>query len=538
MKTPIRLANLELHAWSGMLISFILYVVFVCGSFALFKDQTIRWNQPELRKVIEQPISLDELMGVLAKEAPRSHTLNIRLPNGRVPYYEVYRRATDESGFKKSYYNLAGEKITATENAIALDLVDELHRDLLFPNGKYVVGLASLFMLFALLTGLVYHWKNLGRDLFKLRLVKTTGKTSKQIKAAKRVFWLDLHNLTGVIGLPFHLMYAFTGAFFSLILVYQLSVGLVVFKGDTNAILAATGRTNISIDTGNKQAVLPQGIDALYADVLRTSNDDFIRRIIINGFGDANQQIDFETEKLIGFSSWGHSRYLLKTGELISQHDSDDNSALIKTLAVINKIHMVNFNQSTGHADLSMHHTQANMIPWLYFFLGLSGAIMILSGNLLWLQKKKKAQRASPIFNACFARLNLAIGLGLWSAMAVLALTAHTLPWSLENRALWQESIFFISWGLVCIYAFATRLPLLTSAAKLACMTAIIIMLTPISHTLATGDGLFSLIKFDQQTLTSQQYNLMGIDGFLCVLSVIFFYISYRLAHRKSNQPT
>lgn len=534
MKASIRLANLELHAWSGMLLSFILYVVFVCGSFALFKDQTVRWNQPELRGVIENKISLDQLMVILANEKPTTDNLSIRLPNANVPYYAVYRKDSENDEGSSSYYNLAGEKIAAMNNAIALDLVDELHRDLLIPNGDYIVGLASVLMLFALLSGLIYHWKHLARDVFKLRGINIQGRTNGQIKVARRTFWLDLHNLTGVIGLPFHLMYAFTGAFFSLVLIYQVSVGIVVFKGDTTALLEAAGRITNHVETSPKEAgqeaVVPQGIDNLYQEVLNTSDDNHIRRIIIDAFGDQNQQVKFETMKLPGLSSWGHSRYRLSTGELIEQKNSTENSVLIKTIAIISKLHMASFvNMNVG------------IIPWLYFFLGLSGAIMMLSGNLLWLQKKKKSQRGSSLFNRCFGRLNVAICLGLWTAMAMLALSAHTLPWSLENRGQWQETIFFTSWAAACFYALLTQAPLLTAAGRMALVTAIIITLTPISHSLATGDGLFAIFKLlDQQVidsdqLISNQKVLIGIDACLMVFAMMFFIISHKLTRREDN---
>ena len=65
--------------------------------------------------------------------------------------------------------------------------------------GYWIVGFAALMMLVALVTGVVMHRK-IFRELFTFRPKKTTQRSM-----------LDLHNLTGVVALPFHFFFAFTG---------------------------------------------------------------------------------------------------------------------------------------------------------------------------------------------------------------------------------------------------------------------------------------------------------------------------------------
>ncbi|EEF93383.1 hypothetical protein CATMIT_01987, partial [Catenibacterium mitsuokai DSM 15897] len=69
-----------------------------------------------------------------------------------------------------------------------------LHFNLHSPTwGMYIVGLAGMFMLIAIFTGIVIH-KRIFKDFFTFR-PKNGGQRA----------WLDGHNLTGVLGLPFHL---------------------------------------------------------------------------------------------------------------------------------------------------------------------------------------------------------------------------------------------------------------------------------------------------------------------------------------------
>jgi uncharacterized iron-regulated membrane protein len=61
------------------------------------------------------------------------------------------------------------------------------------------VGFAALIMLVALVSGVVMHRK-IFRELFTFRPKKHTQRSA-----------LDLHNLTGVVALPFHFIFAFSG---------------------------------------------------------------------------------------------------------------------------------------------------------------------------------------------------------------------------------------------------------------------------------------------------------------------------------------
>ncbi|WP_163591160.1 PepSY-associated TM helix domain-containing protein, partial [Klebsiella variicola] len=65
--------------------------------------------------------------------------------------------------------------------------------------GRWVVGVCAFAMLVALISGIVTH-RRIFADLF----------TFRRDKAAQRS-WLDAHNVTGVLALPFHLMITYTG---------------------------------------------------------------------------------------------------------------------------------------------------------------------------------------------------------------------------------------------------------------------------------------------------------------------------------------
>ncbi|MCP6167445.1 PepSY domain-containing protein, partial [Klebsiella pneumoniae] len=75
------------------------------------------------------------------------------------------------------------------------DFLYRFHFELSMPPmlGRYIVGACALVMLVALVSGIVTH-RRIFADFFTFR----RGKASQRN-------WLDAHNVTGVLALPFHL---------------------------------------------------------------------------------------------------------------------------------------------------------------------------------------------------------------------------------------------------------------------------------------------------------------------------------------------
>ncbi|MEM9673917.1 MAG: PepSY-associated TM helix domain-containing protein, partial [Bacteroidota bacterium] len=91
--------------------------------------------------------------------------------------------------------------------------------------GLYLSGFVGLFFLFAIITGLLIHWRNL---LTKFYAFVKEGKW--------KVIWTNAHTVLGVIGLPFQLIYAITGAFFGLLSLILLPTVFLLYEGDTEKV--------------------------------------------------------------------------------------------------------------------------------------------------------------------------------------------------------------------------------------------------------------------------------------------------------------
>ncbi|MGH8083211.1 MAG: PepSY-associated TM helix domain-containing protein, partial [Lysobacter sp.] len=200
MKNTFSQAMAWLHTWAGLVIGWLLFVIFVGGTIACFDKELTHWMQPALHghERSADSVNLTDAVGHLHKiSKAHPHAYYITLPGERSKSLEggvYYDAGTPDL---VSLDPVTGQKIPETAGG---EFFFTLHFNLHSETwGMYIVGVAGMFMLIAILTGIVIH-KRIFKDFFTFR-PKNGGQRA----------WLDGHNLTGVLGLPFHLMIAYTG---------------------------------------------------------------------------------------------------------------------------------------------------------------------------------------------------------------------------------------------------------------------------------------------------------------------------------------
>ena len=80
------------------------------------------------------------------------------------------------------------------------------------------MGLISILYGAALFTGLVIHWPKLRKEFFALKH-----------EGNMRRYWKNMHNLIGVVSLPFHLIMSVTGAAMGAFTLVAVVLGTLVF---------------------------------------------------------------------------------------------------------------------------------------------------------------------------------------------------------------------------------------------------------------------------------------------------------------------
>src|SRR6218665_534734 len=226
-----RLAMAWLHTWFGLVLGFVLMVVFFLGALSVFDREIDRWAIPASRFEPQPMPSFDKVLRpVFESMQPTKESIDLMRDrvNGPMPErfdtvrswgaytthrdpvlgmfsgYVVPNAKDPEEGVwgNRTIAPRTGASLPDDHLKIGSQFFYPLHYSLNFhwkDLGYWIVGFSALIMLVALVSGVVMHRK-IFREFFTFRREKSTQRSA-----------LDLHNMTGVVALPFHFFFAFTG---------------------------------------------------------------------------------------------------------------------------------------------------------------------------------------------------------------------------------------------------------------------------------------------------------------------------------------
>lgn len=479
----------DLHTWVGLLLGWVLYAMFLTGSVSFFKEELSQWMRPELpqqRSVPDAAQVATRIGAELARIAPGAPQWSARLPDARSPVVNVFwinpspqgpagkgRPSYGEGNFDPH----SGQQLQARAT-LGGDFFYHFHYQFHYLPalwGRWLAGLAGMFMLVAIISGVITH-KKIFTDFFTFRWGK--GQRS----------WLDAHNALSVFGLPFHLMITYTGLI-TLMAMYMP-------WGEQAAIRAAalerqqlTAQLNAFIPAGKPvgEAAPLAPLDAMVRQAQARWGQDGVGRITVTQGGDAAARVAVARADASRVSM--SPQYLLfegRSGKLLEAHDQVGMAA--ETRGVLHALHIGRF------ADTATR--------WLYFIVSLAGTTMVGSGLVMWTVKRRTRlpDPQRPHFGfRCVERLNITAIAGLSVAMSAFLWANRLLPTGLAGRAGWEIHVFFIAWGAMLLHAMlrpARRawLEQLWLAAGLLAALPLVSAFTsdrPLWASLATGDRVF-----------------------------------------------
>lgn len=470
MKASLRQAMAWLHTWSGLLVGWLLFVIFVGGTIACFDRELDDWARPALHSARgEQPTRFDAAFARVRTQAPGAHIWWAHVSSQR------------KRGMEAFWFNNDG-----SEGSVLLDPRDarevpasapgtfffELHYDLHAGTwGMYLVGFAGMMMLAALVAGVITH-KKIFRDFFSFRW-----------RGGGQRAWLDGHNLAGVLGLPFHLMIAYTGvAIFAAS--YVFGGTQAAYGGDVEKFFNEAGGFYERAEAGKPFAGQLYSVDALVADAQRRMGVP-VDWAAVHHPADAAAQISFGTEHSRRVA-WDMQQvhYDAATGAFLKQ--STPATPGYDAYAFLGGLHMAQF----GGAPLR----------WLYFLMGLAGCAMLASGMQVWIRKREqRAMSAGALSGYGLVRaLNVGVVAGMPLAVAAMLLANRLLPQGLADRAGAEARVFFAAWIAAALWGavrdragLGWRELFAATAAAMAAIPAVSFATAPQSHlgaTLARGE--------------------------------------------------
>ncbi|NRA70337.1 MAG: PepSY domain-containing protein [Gammaproteobacteria bacterium] len=504
MKRDALKALTNAHAWVGLIISTILFIIFFAGSLSLFRDDIIAWERSPHFSVtsdIEQ-FSLDNIVAKVVKkyDVDMEGGLKVIFPSVKEPIINLYfeqKIAADQHLDQHLLVSADGKIIGDGDSFEWANFLYRLHYNLHIPEvGLYFVGIVTLFFFVALISGVVIHWRKIISKFFQYR------------KDGKKDKWLDAHNLIGVMGLPFHIMYAFSGLVFNLLIVYQISYAVALYGGDQGKLLKAAGVVDIHLEETNI-AVPMQGLDRLLLTAKRSLGEVDITRMTIDHFGDESASVTFSGFDNSQFSTNKEVTYHIASGrELYLTKNNNDNN-LRGGLTVIANLHFGNF---AGYS-----------LRILFFILGIGTCYIILTGNLMWLQKKAnlRSEKQNEFGLQLVKAMTTGGFIGTVFATAVGFICARVLPTDLLDRSDVIGQIFFACLGASLLVSLAIKAQQQFSAIFLK-ITALALIMIPILDWLMMSSGIIAMLK-------AGYFDVIIIEVILLSLALCCWLISSKL---------
>lgn len=469
MKHSITQAYAWLHTWAGLVFGWALVAIFLTGTWAVFDKEISNWMQPEVpAQDVPRAQSVATAIDYLSKHHPHESNWQVGLPTERNPKLAV--GAGEPQGGGRRGGNLTtldpatGEVLNPRQTAGG-NFFFRFHYTLHFPRniGVWVVGFMAMAMLAAIVTGIVIH-KKFFKEFFTFRPNK--GQRS----------WLDYHNASGVLLLPFHIMITYTGLviFF---LIYMPAPMDALFDGDRQAYQAAlrapqnaqgASREMAEHPREGREAPREQGHGAergaggrmpRVAEIItfdRTADIDFMGLI---------NKAEAELGPISGFSlvrrNDGNATFEARPimGNIIELTKGRSVALDALTGTIVRSVPESSGAGWVQRVMAGLHFAQFGGYPmrWLYFICGLISTAMMAGGLVLFCVKRRKRYAKESLFAqrgyALIERINIAVISGLLLASIGMLWANRLLPVEMSARAAAEINVFFILWGASFLHA-------------------------------------------------------------------------------------
>jgi len=522
-----RQAMAWLHTWLGLIFGFVLMICFFFGALSVFDREIDRWAIPDTRFDPQPMPSFDTmLLDVFERTEPDVAEYNRLMPiyhdpdagdmtpRTELPADEYWAYTTHRDpvllmgiGFRvpkplntEEHNHIhgrvtidprSGEELPSNSLKIGSDWFYPLHYSLnLNWNfiGFYIVGIAAFFMLVALVSGVWIHRK-IFREFFTFRREKKTQRAT-----------LDLHNMSGVVALPFHFFFALTG-----LIIFAAFYYLPV----TNTMLKPLHNMHETIEADTTG--LPHERSGIAASM--ASVDDMVseakRRwaardmagevgfLMVHHVGDANSYVSIYRAGSDRVSLVGEGiHFKASNGEVLREDPPHSTAESIAEFL-------------TG---LHLQHFEHWFLRWLYVLGGLLGCVCIATGFIFFTEKRKQQHaknnsQGSRIVDA-FAITTVT---GIVIAAVTMLLANRLLPADMLNKGDWEKWIFCIALAFSFLHATLRSEPVARGEKNPAwreqCLLIAGLSITAVTaNWLTTGDHLIKTI------FTNPYWAVAGVD--------------------------
>lgn len=415
VRTDILKLAKEMHTWVGISAGILLFICFFAGGLTMFQHDLSQWATPPQQKLstiqTNQYNQLVEQVQQKYPETQKSFTVNFASKElHNAPIQWSTSKEGEGRGFNASQNTMLatldedGQLEVKKENVSRLGwLIEQLHETAGIPGllghhtlGVYVMGIVAFLYFLAIFSGLVVLLPTLIKDYFVIR----KGKNKKR-------FWLDTHNVIGITSLPFHIIICVSVIVFAFHDLMYDALGQLVSKGKPLFERPAP------MQIADPQPKLD--VEKILYRLQQSAPEYEIMSVSFN-------QLD-KPEK-------ASARVALYSADQMLRGDNFDFMLINPYQEQPYKVTTLNPHATVADKVIksmfSLHFGSfgGDFTRWMYFVLGIGGAFLFYSGNILWIESRIKRQK-NPNLPAPAQRkdvrfvTNLTIGACLGTILAV-----------------------------------------------------------------------------------------------------------------------
>lgn len=490
-----------IHTWLGLLAGWTLFAMFLTGTASYFRPEITRWMQPELHDRHVSPARAAETaVAHMQATSPTDQQWYIYLPDDRTTMTRIYAIPDPKAPPKAPLGEIRLDSATGAplkaRDTQGGEHFYRFHFQLQLPHpwGRWLAGLCAMFMLAAIISGVITH-KRIFADFFTLRWNK--GQRS----------WLDAHNVSAVLALPFHAMITYTGLV-TLVAMYMPWPIVANYKQPAQFYADSIGSDMGSERTGTIMPLKPIG--PMIAAASREWAGGNPSVLVIRNPNDSAASVTIQRRSSDGLNARGGAiTYSGATGKRLSA--SPPPGPAISTAGVMLGLHI---GQYAGP-----------VLRWTYFFLGLTGTAMVGTGLLLWTAKRRKPG-APPFFGfRLVERLNIGAIACLPAGMAAFLLANRIIPADTIGRAGMEVSAMFWTWfGLAAV---STLRPVKKAWPEMLSLSALSFAALPVVNMVTTDRGFV-------RSFANNDWLYLSFDAAFLVMAALLGFGSWRASRQKA----
>lgn len=418
---------LAVHTWVGLIAGLFLFIAFYAGSLTIFHEQIAAWQRGAAASeaVPQRPVApqAQQLIAALVHAYPQARERFILdLPSPT--HAQLGARWYDDKTARWRSFRLdADDQLVAADKAPSnlSDFIYSLHYTAGIPGifGLYLFGVVCILYGLALVSGVIIVLPTLAADLFALR----QGRNLKR-------FWQDAHNAIGVLSLPFHIIFAWTGAILTIGTLLLAPFQYLIYDGQLLKIVMHDLSVSEDVSAAGIAAT-PASVATLLDNAQATAPGFVPTLAVFEHYGDARARVQFYGGN--AQAALGHTVAIAADATSGAVMRVSAPNARTPGTAFYDQLRALHFADYGGLA-----------VRWLYFGLGLLGAFLFYSGNLLWIESRRKRRQPLQPGNTRFlARLTLGVCLGCIAGISSMFVASKLLPADLAARESWERGMYF-----------------------------------------------------------------------------------------------